>query len=337
MSIDCSLRRLPLIYVSDPIDSEVFDALNQKFNILKGYGSEAVPYLEVAEAVEAILLRAETFGREKIEASPKLRIIARHGVGTDNVDIEAATERGIWVTTTPGSNSRAVAEHVFALAFTLARRTAYGSLATQAGQWAEVKPHMQGFEFSAKTLGLVGFGSIARLVHNIGNGLGMKTVVSDPLLGVADIEKAGAKSAILDQVVATSDVLSIHVPLTKTTAKLVGAEQLRRMQPHAILINTSRGGVVDEAALANALEKKEIGGAALDVLEGESVDMRRPLAHSPIMSRGLSNLVVTPHVAGQTVEAFATAGRGAARCIAQALAGTIPDHAVNRTRIHGVR
>lgn len=321
---------MPALYVSDPIDPTVFNALVLRFDVHKGYGSEAVSYLDVAENVDAVLLRAETFGRDKIHASPKLRIIARHGVGSDNVDVEAATEHGIWVTTTPESNSRAVAEHVFALALAMARRVTFGAQATQSGQWTEAKRHMHGFQLSGRTLGLVGFGSIAQLTHNIAQAFGMKTLVSDPYMDRVQIEEAGAEAAPLDRVIASSDVLSIHVPLTKATTKLIGAEQLRSMQPHAILINTSRGGIVDEGALADALENDKIGGAALDVLEGESVDMRHPLPHSPIASRWQTNLLVTPHVAGQTVEAFTAASRGALKCIDQALTGKQPDHVVNR-------
>lgn len=320
---------MAVIYLSDPIDAEVIEDLEIRFTISKGYGDEAVRYLDIADTVDAVLLRAETFGREKIEASPALRIIARHGVGVDNVDIAAATERGVWVTTTPGSNSRAVAEHVFALILSMARRIPYGDLATRSGRWAEAKSHMHGFELSGRTLGLVGFGGIARQVHTIGNALGMATLVSDPMVDDAEIAQAGAQSVSFDELLVASDVLSLHVPLTKDTAGLISADQLRSMPSHAILINTSRGGVVDETALAEALEKNVIGGAALDVLKGESIDMRHPLAYSSIMQKSLNNLIVTPHVAGQTAEAFTAAGRGAARAIEQVLAGKAPDHPVN--------
>lgn len=321
---------MPVIYVSDPIDPDVLTDLQLRADVHLGYGETAVSYLDIAAQVEAVLLRGETFGRDKIEASPRLRIIARHGVGTDNVDIEAATEHSIWVTTTPGSNSRAVAEHVFALALALTRHVVFGARATQSGQWAEAKPHMQGFELSGRTLGLIGFGSVARIVHQIGDALGMQTLVCDPFLRPAQIEEAGAHPASLDRLISASDVLSVHVPLTQETAGLLGAEQLDSMKPHAILINTSRGGVIDESALAEALEQKKLGGAALDVLEGESIDMRHPIGHSPIAARDLSNLLVTPHVAGQTDEAFTAAGRGAYRSIEQALRGETPDFPANR-------
>ncbi|MHC5560947.1 hydroxyacid dehydrogenase [Kocuria sp. U4B] len=317
------------IYVSDPIHPDVLSDLTTLGRVHLGYGETAVDYTEVSHEVEAVLLRAERFDAAKIAASPRLRIIARHGVGTDNVDIDAATTAGIWVSTTPGSNSRAVAEHVFALLLSLARRTPYGSAGTAAGAWAELKPQINGFELHGRTLGLLGFGNIARMVATIAHGFGMDVIAHDPYVEDTAITAAGARPATAAAVIASADVLSLHLPLTDRTRHLIDGPALASMKPGAVLINTSRGGLVDEAALAQALTDGHLAGAGLDVLEGESVDMKNPQPHSRIDVARVPNLIVTPHVAGQTAEAFLAAGTHALAAIRQALAGDRPANAVN--------
>jgi phosphoglycerate dehydrogenase-like enzyme len=320
---------MPTFYVSDEIHTDVLTDLNTLGQVHLGYGPAAVRYADVRDEIDAILLRAERFDREKIESSPRLRIIARHGVGTDNVDIQAATDAGVWVTITPGSNSRAVAEHVFALLLSLARKVPYGTTQTSTGQWAAAKPHMNGFELHGRTLGLLGFGNIARMVATIARGFGMHVIVHDPFVGDSAIQATGAVPATADEVIAGADVLSLHMPLTDQTAQIIDADALARMKPGSVLINTSRGGLIDEPALAQALQGGHLAGAGLDVLEGESVDMKDPIPHSAIDIADVPNLIVTPHVAGQSEEAFLAAGTGALQAIRQALAGQRPEHAVN--------
>jgi D-3-phosphoglycerate dehydrogenase len=317
------------IYVSDPIHREVLSELSTLGQVHLGYGGTAVRYEDVCTEVEAVLLRAERFDAAKIAASPRLRIIARHGVGTDNVDIDAATAAGVWVTTTPGSNSRAVAEHVFALLLSLARRPPYGATGTAAGAWAELKPQMNGFELHGRTLGLLGFGNIARMVATIAHGFGMHVVAHDPFVDDDAITAAGARPATAAAVIAAANVLSLHLPLTNQTAHLLDGPALASMKPGAVLINTSRGGLIDETALAQALTEGHLAAAGLDVLEGESVDMKNPLPHSTIDPAGVPNLIVTPHVAGQTTEAFLAAGTGALAAIRQVLVGDRPATAIN--------
>ncbi|WP_262107472.1 hydroxyacid dehydrogenase [Arthrobacter sp. Marseille-P9274] len=316
-------------YVSDPIHPDVLDELNTLGQVHLGYGENAVPYALISDQVDAVLLRAERFDREKIQASPRLRIIARHGVGSDNVDISAATEAGVFVTVTPGSNSRAVAEHVFALLLALARKVPYGAWETAAGRWDEAKANMNGFELHGKTLGLLGFGNIARMVLSIAQGFGMKALVHDPFVEPSVIGAAGALPASRDEVLAESDVVSLHLPLTEETTQLINADTLAAMRPGSVLINTSRGGLIDEPALVAALTGGHLAAAALDVVQGESVDMKNPLPHSGLPIGGLPNLIVTPHVGGQSSEAFLAAGTGALAAIRQVLAGEHPAHALN--------
>src|SRR3712207_3101603 len=175
------------IYVSDPVHDDVLAELRQIGEVHLGYGPAAVTFTQIQHTVAAVMLRGEVFDRGKIANSPQLRIIARHGVGFDNVDLDAATDAGVWVTTTPGRNSRAVAEHVFALALTLARRIPTAAGRTRAGCWSEGKAQLTGFELHGRTLGLLGLGSIGSLVLQIARGFGMQVLVSDPVLDSAQV------------------------------------------------------------------------------------------------------------------------------------------------------
>lgn len=320
---------MPSIYLSDPVHPNVLAGLAALGQVHLGYGQTAVSYEDVCADVDAVVLRAERFDRDKIAMSPRLRLIARHGVGLDNVDIDAATAAGVWVTVATGSNSRAVAEYVFALLLAVARRVHSGAARTAAGEWATAKPHLTGFEIWGRTLGLVGFGNIARLVLGIAQGFGMRAVVHDPFIAQAEIHALGARATTLRDVVTESDVLSLHLPLTEQTTQIIDAEALASMKPGAVLINTSRGDLVDEGALHQALRDGRLAGAGLDVLAGESVDMKNPIPYSSVAINDVPNLVLTPHVAGQTTEAFLAAGTEALASIRQVLTGERPTAAIN--------
>lgn len=317
------------IYVSDPVHDDVLTSLAQNSQVYLGFGAAFVDYDEVCDQVDAVLLRAENFDADRIARSPRLRIIARHGVGTDNVDIDAATAAGIWVTTTPGSNSRAVAEHVFALMLSLARHTPLGVAQTSAGHWGEAKARMHGLQLHGRTLGLLGFGNIARLVNDIAQGLGMRVLVHDPFVNPDAIAASNAETCDFQTLIGEAHVLSLHLPLTAQTRHVLNADTLTRLRPETLIINTSRGGLIDETALAKALTDGQLGGAALDVLEAEQIDMADPLSHAQLPIGELPNLLVTPHVAGLTDEAFRNAGTAALRSITQVLSGQAPDDAVN--------
>jgi D-3-phosphoglycerate dehydrogenase len=321
------------IYVSDPVHDDVLTELRELGEVHLGYGPAAVSYQQVQHTVEAVMLRGEVFDRDKITNSPRLKIIARHGVGYDNVDLDAATEADVWVTITPGRNSRAVAEHVFALILALARKIPTATGRTRTGRWSEGKADLTGFELHGHTLGLLGLGSIGSLVLQIARGFGMQVLVTDPVLDSAQVAALGARKVELNDLLAGSDVLSLHVPLTGATRHIVDAAALARLRPGALLINTSRGGLVDEAALVNALRTGQLSGAGLDVLQAETVDMKDPLSHNAVPIAALDNLIVTPHVAGQTGESLREVGRAATACIRQALAGAIPDNPVNTLRV----
>lgn len=317
------------IYVSDPIHPDVLAEIQSAATVHLGFGPDKVDYLDVSATIDAVILRAENFPRDIIQASPQLKIIARHGVGTNNVDINTATEQGVWVTTTPGANSNAVAEHVFALLLAGARRVPLAVDRVRSGNWSEGKADLIGFELSGRTMGIIGLGAIGRRVAAIAQGFGMTVLACDPVATEADAAAAGAGLVTLDELITKADAISIHVPLLPSTHHMIGAPELARMKKSAFIVNTSRGGLVDEGALVEALTKGLIAGAAFDVLESESIDMKDPLSHTPFPHTTTPGLVLTPHIAGQSEEAFLEAGTVAWAETKLVLDGQHPTHAVN--------
>jgi phosphoglycerate dehydrogenase-like enzyme len=318
---------MPVIFVSSPIHEDILEELRKLGTVLCGYGPDAVSYDDVKGEVEAVLLRSGTFTARMIAESPNLRIIARHGAGTDTVDIPAATAKNVWVTNTPGANSRAVAEHVFALLLSLCRKVQTASVRTRNGEWGGDRMALTGIELNGRTIGLLGLGHIGRHVATIAEGFGMKVLVTDPAL--RQDTAPGLRLVPFDELVRESDILSLHLPLLPSTRNIIDAAAIGQMKHHAILVNTARGGLVDESALADALRNGRLGGAALDVLDAENADMTDPLPHSRLPLAELANLIVTPHVGGQTEEALMRVGHiatGAIRCV---LEGGRPDCAVN--------
>lgn len=244
----------------------------------------------------AIVVRNRTQVRGALlDAAPALKVVGRLGVGLDNIDLEECRKRGIAVFPATGANDVAVAEYVIAAAMTLIRG-AYGASGEVAdGKWP--RNRMIGGEVFGRRLGLVGYGAIARETASRARALGMEIAAFDPHLPAGDARWKGAMRLSLDELLATSDVLSLHTPLTDETRRMIDADAIARMKPRAIIINAARGGVLDETALAEALRSARIAGAALDVFEEEPLT-----AQSGAKFRGLSNLILTPHIAGVTDE-----------------------------------
>ena len=246
---------------------------------------------------DALIVRNRTqVDAALLGTAPRLRVVGRLGVGLDNIDVAACSARGIDVIPATGANARAVAEYVIATAMLL-RRGAYASSAdVAAGRWPRAALS-NGRELAGATLGLIGFGGIGRLAGRLGRGLGMRAIGFDPQLAPSSDawRDDDTRARTLDEVIAEADVVSLHVPLTPQTRNLMDAPRIATMKPDAILINTSRGGVVDEIALAAALREGRLAGAALDVFAQEPLPAGSALAGCP-------NLVLTPHVAGVTRE-----------------------------------
>jgi len=316
---------MPLIYVTSPIHPDVIKALCSIGEVRLGYGDDAVSYADIQHQVDAVFLRGGHMCAAMIAASPKLRIVARHGAGYDNVDYKAAAERGVWVTNTPGANRRSVVEHVFALLLGISRKIQLATDQTRNNIWAADRLSLTGIELEGRTLGLIGFGDIGRHVAPVAEAFGMKVLATDPAYD-SSVDK---RLVDLDTLLAQADVISLHVPLQPSTEHLIGGAEIAKMKTGAILINTSRGGVIDEAAVADALRSGKLAGAGVDVLAAENIDMLDPFSRNTFAIADLPNLLVTPHVAGQTNESLLRVGMSAVEAIDAVLRGEAPLHPVN--------
>lgn len=244
---------------------------------------------------QALLVRSDTLvTAELIELAPDLRVIGRAGAGVDNIDIPAATRRGIAVLNAPGANTISAAEHTLALLFALVRRVPWAAQSMREGKWD--RKAFAGMELRGKTLGVVGLGRIGAHVARVARALGMTVVAHDPYLPARRAEDLGVALQPLDDVLAAADVVTLHLPLTDDTRHLLDRERLGRMKPGAMLVNAARGELVDEAALIEVLERGHLGGAAVDVFAEEPLSADSPL-------RGVDRLLLTPHLAASTQEA----------------------------------
>jgi len=298
---------------------------DEPINFLKDNGFEIVRYekgdiSEYLKSVDALIIGTHpTITGEMIENS-SLQIIARHGVGIDNVDVEAATKRGIPVTITYGANAVSVAELAITFMFALAKKIikAHRSVLEE-NSW----PSIVGMELCGKTLGLLGFGAVGREVAKRAVALSMRVIAYDPYVSKEKMEKMKVTPVEFDEVFKESDFVSIHVPLTEETRNLIGERELKMMKESAFLINTARGRIVDEKALARALEERWIAGAALDVFEEEPPSFETPLFRC-------ENLIATPHMAAHTFEAIYRMNMMAASSIVDYFNGRIPKYIVNK-------
>jgi len=279
------------------------------------------PPAEVAERVgryevDALIVRQGKVTEAVVAASRRLRVIAKHGVGVDNIDLSAAAARKIPVVRGMGSNARAVAELSMTLSLALLKELPRLDLAVKAGQWP--KPSFIGRDISRTVIGLVGFGSIGQEVARMAVALGMRVIIHDPHAQDAINAFDAGAARELGTLLSECDILSLHVPLTKGTRHLIGAKRIRLMKPGAYIVNTARGGLVDELALAQALQDGHIGGAGLDTFQEEP-----PAADNPLWSA--PNLLATPHVAGVTAASSAAMAELAARQVIDILYGAPPD------------
>lgn len=277
--------------------------------------SELVARRAADLGIDGLMVRQGRITEEVIAASPKLKVIAKHGVGVDNVDIAAAARRNIPVLRAMGSNSRAVAEHAIALTMTLIKDVLPLDRAVKRGEWP--KPTFIGKDVLGATMGLVGYGGIGRETARMAEALGMEVVVYDPFAPDAAADGFAVASDI-DTMLPALDVLSIHCPLTSATRDLIDARRLRLMKRSAVLVNTARGGIINEADLAEALATGIVAGAALDSFASEP-----PPADSPLWA--LDTLVATPHIGGVTHGSADAMAIIAAQHIISVLDGNAPD------------
>jgi len=306
------------ITICEFMDETSVDNLRQRFDVT--YDARLVdrPHdlARVLENADALIVRNRTqVNAALLAGAPQLRVVGRLGVGLDNIDVAACEARGIDVIPATGANALAVAEYVIATSMMLLRGAYLSSAAVAAGQWP--RPQLsEGRETAGKTLGLVGFGGIGRLTAQLAQALGMRVLAYDPMLDAgADVWRAtGASCSSLDDLLRAADVVSLHVPLTESTRNLMDDSRIGLMKQGAVLVNTARGGIVDEAALARALRAGRLAGAALDVFEREPVPAGSNLADVP-------NLVLTPHIGGVTRESNERVSAMIAERVARRLLG----------------
>ena len=270
--------------------------------------------LQLAQTADALIVRNRTQVRgELLAALARCKVIGRLGVGLDNIDVTACEARGMQVIPATGANALAVAEYVIGTAMVLLRGVYLSSAAVVSGTWPRAALS-NGREISGTCLGLVGFGGIGRLTAGLAQGLGMTVMAHDPMVAPDNLvwAKTGVRCASFEDLLSQADVVSLHVPLTPATANMLSAERIAGMKRGAIVINTSRGGIADEAAVAAALREGRLGGAAFDVFESE------PLGAGSAWE-GCPNAILTPHVAGVTAESNVRVSTLIAAAVARAL------------------
>ena len=282
---------------------------------------EEVLFAEKLNGAEGILLRPGYITASLLDLLPDLRVVAVHGAGVDQVDVAACTQRGVLVTNTPGANANAVAELTLGLILSLARRIPQAASRVGAERvWGEARH--TGVELKGKTLGLIGIGQVGSRLTKMALAMGMKVLAHDPGLKNEEIKARGARPARFDTLLSRADFITLHAPLTPKTHHLIDAQAISKMKKGAFLVNAARGPLVDEAALARALKSGRIGGAALDVLEGEPPDPESAILGAP-------NLILTPHMAGSTHECLEAIATWAGADIARVLSGKKPRYPVN--------
>jgi D-3-phosphoglycerate dehydrogenase len=311
---------LPVVLIADKLAESTVAALGDQVEVRWVDGPDRPKLLEAVADADALLVRsATTVDAEVIAAAPKLKIIARAGVGLDNVDVDAATAAGVLVVNAPTSNIHSAAEHAMALLLSAARQIPAADTTLREHTWK--RSSFNGTEIYGKTAGVVGLGRIGQLVAQRLAGFGAHVIAYDPYVPPARAAQLGIELLPLDDVLARADFISVHLPKTKETAGLLGKEALAKTKPGVIIVNAARGGLIDEQALADAITSGHVRGAGLDVFASE------PCTDSPLFE--LPQVVVTPHLGASTSEAQDRAGTDVAESVKLALAGEFVPDAVN--------
>jgi D-3-phosphoglycerate dehydrogenase / 2-oxoglutarate reductase len=310
----------PVVLIAEELSPATVDALGPDFEIRSCNGADRGELLSAIADVDAILVRSATkVDAEAVAAARKLKVVARAGVGLDNVDVPAATKAGVMVVNAPTSNIVTAAELACGLLIASARNIPQANTALKNGEWKRSK--YTGVELSEKVLGVVGLGRIGVLVAQRMSAFGMKVVAYDPFVQPARAAQMGVKLLSLDELLEQSDFITVHLPKTPETLGLIGDDALHKVKPGVRVINAARGGIVDEAALAAALKEGRVAGAGLDVYASE------PCTDSPLFE--FDQVVCTPHLGASTGEAQEKAGIAVAKSVRLALAGELVPDAVN--------
>jgi D-3-phosphoglycerate dehydrogenase / 2-oxoglutarate reductase len=310
----------PVVLIAEKLAPSVLDVFGDGIEVRHVDGTDRPALLEAVADADALLVRSATkVDAEVLAASTRLKVVARAGVGLDNVEVPAATERGVMVVNAPTSNIVSAAEHAVALLLSVARQVPAANATLQEGTWK--RSSFNGVELNGKTVGVVGLGKIGQLFAARVAAFGVTLIAYDPYVSAVRAAQLGIELVTLEELLERADAISIHLPKTPETKGLIGADQLAKAKRGVIIVNAARGGLVDEQALADAVREGQVGGAGIDVFSTE------PTTESPLF--GVPGIVVTPHLGASTTEAQDRAGTDVARSVLLALAGDFVPDAVN--------
>jgi D-3-phosphoglycerate dehydrogenase / 2-oxoglutarate reductase len=308
------------VLVAEAVAQEGVELLRARHEVDERPGLSREELCAAVADYDALIVRSQVqVDAELIAAAPRLVVIGRAGVGVDNVDLEAATRAGVVVVNAPTGNTIAAAEHTLALLYGVARRTAAADASMRRGEWS--RSQFTGVELRGKTLGIVGLGKIGQAIAVRARAMEMTVLGVDPFISAEAAANHGAELVELDELLERADVVTVHVPLTRATRGLIGREALAKLRPGAIVLNVARGGIVDEAALADALRSGRIGGAGIDVFEQE------PPTGSPLLDA--PSTLLTPHLGASTAEAQVLVAEEVAAQVLDVLDGRSARYAVN--------
>ena len=311
----------PVVVIAEVLAASCAEYLRDTCEVVEASGESRSRLMDLLSDAEGLVVRSGTrVDRELMDAAPRLRVIGRAGVGVDNIDLDEATRRGILVANAPLANSVSAAEHAFALMLSQARNIARADATIRAGRWDRAA--FRGVELHGKVLGLVGLGRIGTLVAQRALAFGMSVLAYDPYITAGQARQAGGELRDLDSLLADSDFISLHLPRTPETENLLDAVAFSKVKPGVRIVNASRGGIIDEDALAAAIRSGRVAGAALDVFATE------PLVGGPLVD--LPQVVLTPHLGASTAEAQDKAGLHVAEAVVAGLMGEPVPAAVNR-------
>jgi D-3-phosphoglycerate dehydrogenase len=308
------------ILIAEKLAPSVLEVFGDEFDVQHVDGTDRPALFEALASADALLVRSATqVDAEALGHAPQLKVVARAGVGLDNVEVPAATERGVMVVNAPTSNIVSAAEHAVALLLSVARRIPAADASLRGGEWK--RSSFSGVELSGKTVGVVGLGKIGQLVAQRLAPFGVELIAYDPYVSPARAAQLGIELVNLDELLSRADAISVHLPKSKETLGLIGADQLAKTKQGVLIVNAARGGLIDEQALADAVRDGQVGGVGLDVFAKE------PCTSSPLFE--LPQVVATPHLGASTTEAQDRAGTDVARSVQLALRGEFVPDAVN--------
>lgn len=311
---------MPEVLVCDPIAEDGIAILQRAANVTVQTGLKEAQLIEIVSQFDALMVRSQTkITRSVLEAATKLQIVGRAGVGVDNIDVPAATERGVIVVNSPAGNTVAVAELTLGMMLSLVRHIQPAVASMKRAEWK--RSAFMGSQLYGKTLGVIGTGKIGTEVIKRAQSFGMNVLGYDPFLTTARAAQLDIEAVSIEEILKRAEFVTLHTPLTKETKHLINAERIATMRDGAFIINCSRGGIIDEAALFDALQSGKLGGAGLDVFEVE------PPGNSPLTT--LDNVILTPHLGASTEEAQVEVALDVARQISDVFAGRPPQSAVN--------